>query len=277
MTDLTVLVPVKNVDTSMFELALQSLIDQSMSKLRILVLCADESHQVDSIVGQFRDDRIEIVQCEASDTITEQLNRGISIAESEFIARADADDINELWRLESQIDFLTANPSVAAVGTALTIINAQGKMIATRAYPETHTEIAKAMHSYNALAHPTVVFRKAAVQQAGGYDYSGRPAQDYELWSRMIKLGYQFANLSERGVRYRLHPTSVKSSRQKRTLRSTIDIKRTYWLPTMTWSDRTRFYLEHLLLKLPIGLVQRAFEKWQYHAAPVPECTEASK
>ena len=91
MTDLTVLVPVKNVDTSMFELALQSLIDQSMSKLRILVLCVGESHQVDSIVGQFRDDRIEIVQCEASDTIKEQLNRGISIAESEFIARDDAD------------------------------------------------------------------------------------------------------------------------------------------------------------------------------------------
>ena len=273
MAELTVLIPVRQVDPGILGDAIRSLIAQTLSDQRILLLSLSDREEIESVVSKFQDDRIEVVQCAQSDTITEQLNRGIDLATTDLIARADADDINEPWRLESQVDFLEANPSISVVGSALSIINTSGERIGTRLYPQSHSDILRSMHLFNAMAHPSVVFRKEAVVKAGGYCFSGRPAQDYELWSRMIQQGHRFANLADAGVRYRLHSSSVKSRRQKQTLRSTIDIKRTYWLKTMTPGGRMRFWMEHALLLMPVDLVQRAFVAWQYRH---PSATSAT-
>ena len=238
MTELTVLVPIRQIEAELLRESLQSLVDQSLTTMRILLLCTSDSAQIRSVVDEFQDERLEIIPCNTSDAISEQLNRGIELATTDLIARADADDINEPWRLESQVEFLEANPSISVVGSALSIINSDGEKIGTRPYPQSHSDILRSMHLFNAMAHPSVVFRKEAVVKAGGYCFSGRPAQDYELWSRMILQGHRFANLADAGVRYRLHSSSVKSRRQKQTLRSTIEIKRTYWLKTMTLGGR---------------------------------------
>ncbi|MHC4878577.1 MAG: glycosyltransferase [Planctomycetota bacterium] len=269
MAELTVLVPVRHVEAGMLRDSIRSLVEQTLSDLRILLLSTADAENIKGVVDIFQDERIEVVPCDRSDTITEQLNRGIELAASEFIARADADDINEPWRLERQVSLLKEEPSIAVVGSALRIVDTSGREIGTRPYPRSHSAIVKSMHLFNSMAHPSVVFRKEAVVNVGGYRYSGRPAQDYELWSRMIQQGYRFANLAEEGVRYRLHPSSVKSSRQKQTLRSTIDIKRAYWLTTMTLGGRIRFWLEHVLLLMPVELVQRAFVAWQYRSPAV--------
>jgi glycosyltransferase involved in cell wall biosynthesis len=276
MAELTVLVPVRHVEPGMLSDAIRSVVNQTLTDQRILLLSQCDREEIESVISKFRDDRIEVVQCAPSDTITEQLNRGIELATTDLIARADADDINEPWRLESQVDFLKANPSISVVGSALSIINSCGEIIGTRPYPESHSDILRSMHLCNSMAHPSVVFRKEAIVEAGGYRYSGRPAQDYELWSRMIQKGHRFANLAEAGVCYRLHSSSVKSSRQKQTLRSTIDIKRTYWLKTMTPGGRLRFWLEHALLLMPVELVQKAFVAWQYRSPAVSSAPEAA-
>lgn len=275
MAELTVLVPVRHVEPEMLGDAIRSLLDQTLSDQRILLLSLSDQQEIESVVSKYQDDRIEIVPCAPLDTITEQLNRGIELASTELIARADADDINERWRLEKQVDFLKSHPSTAVVGSALSIINSEGKRIGTRSYPQSHSEILRSMHLCNSMAHPSVAFRKEAVVEAGGYRYSGRPAQDYELWSRMIHQGYRFANLTEAGVRYRLHSSSVKSRRQKQTLRSTIDIKKAYWLKTMTFGGRLRFWMEHALLHMPVDLVQRAFVTWQYRSPATTRTPDA--
>lgn len=276
MAEVTVLVPIRHVEESMLREAIRSLVEQTLSDLRILLLCTFDPGEIQSIVSHFEDDRIEFVPCETSDTITEQLNRGIELATTELIARADADDINEPWRLERQLAFLKSEPSIAVLGTSLSVINSKGDVIGSRAYPTQHSEIVRSMHFHNSMAHPSIVFRKDAVTQSGSYQYSGRPAQDYELWSRMIQQGIKFANLPEAGVQYRLHGSSVKSSRQKQTLRSTIDIKRTYWLKTMTLGARLRFWLEHTLLIIPVGLVQRVFAKWHYQPPIAADVSDGS-
>ncbi len=276
MAEVTVLVPVRHVDPELLRYSLRSLVEQTLSDLRILILSTADAKEIACVVDAFQDDRIEVVPCDSSDTITEQLNRGIELTSTDLVARADADDINESWRLESQVAFLNSNPSIAVVGSALRIVDTGGREIGTRPYPESHSDIVRSMHLFNSMAHPSVVFRKEAVVNAGGYRYSGRPAQDYELWSRMIQQGYRFANLADAGVRYRLHSSSVKSSRQKQTLRSTIDIKRAYWLETMTLGGRIRFWLEHVLLLMPVDLVQLAFVAWQYRSPAVSSAPAAT-
>ncbi|MGB7329605.1 MAG: glycosyltransferase, partial [Rubripirellula sp.] len=192
------------------------------------------------------------------------LNLGLELASTDWIARADADDINEPWRFERQLDYLRSNPTVCVLGSALEIIDSEGQIVGMRSYPTEHARIERTMHRKNAIAHPTVLFRKDAVLSVGGYQNPGQPAQDYDLWSRMMQKRFVFANLIEPTVRYRIHDSSTKSLKLKATIRSTLQIKAAYWKPTMNFQDRVRMTLEGLLLWVPSPWVSALFQRIEY-------------
>ena len=262
MTDVTVLLPVKHLHHRWFTEAVDSLRNQTLSRIEVLILATADHDDFERVVDSLADSRMKVIRCEASDSITEQLNRGIELSCTDLVARADADDVNEPWRLERQVDFLNENPEVDVLGTSITIIDARSRPVARRRYAQTHEQIRQQMHRTNSIAHPSVMFRKRSVQAAGGYQFSGRPAQDYELWSRMIHAGYQLANLPDFAVRYRMHHDSVKSRRLKATLQSTLIIKRTYWLSSMGIGDHVRMSVERCLRILPSKIVHRIFQWW---------------
>jgi hypothetical protein len=106
-------------------------------------------------------------------------------------------------RLELQIAFLKLHPEISAVGGAMDIISTEGKLIAHRSYPLMPNEIASAMQLTNAIAHPTVMFRKEAIDNYGGYNPCYRYCEDLDLWLRWMNAGLLFGNLSQVLVQYR--------------------------------------------------------------------------
>ena len=54
------------------------------------------------------------------------------------------------------------------------------------------------------LPHPSVLFRKAIVEQAGGYQERGWP-EDYDLWLRLCRRGARFAKVPEVLLAWREH------------------------------------------------------------------------
>lgn len=114
------------------------------------------------------------------------------------------------------------------------------------------------MQRFNALAHPSVMFRKRVVLEAGGYRM---PIcnEDYELWSRLASLGVRFANHPEALLRYRLHPAGMKVARLRHIIRGTLEVKNRYWRRHMGLGARLRMLGEFLLLFLPPQLVVRLF------------------
>ena len=83
------------------------------------------------------------------------------------------------------------------------IITTDGKFIAHRRYPQTPNRIASAMQLTNAIAHPTVMFRKEAFDCYGGYNPSNRYCEDLDLWLRWMNAGLLFENLPQVLVQYR--------------------------------------------------------------------------
>jgi len=106
-------------------------------------------------------------------------------------------------RLEVQVAFLRAHPSISVVGGAIDIISTEGMLIAHRSYPQTSNEIASVMQLTNAIAHPTVMFRKDAIDLYGGYNPNYRYCEDLDLWLRWINAGLLFENLPQVLVQYR--------------------------------------------------------------------------
>lgn len=135
--------------------------------------------------------------------LAKSLNLALGQARGQLIARFDSDDICTPERLALQVAFLQAHPEISVVGGALDIINRDGKFLAHRCYPQTSTAISKGMQLTTTIAHPTVMFRKAAIERHGGYNPDFRFAEDLDLWLRWMNAGLLFANLPQVLIQYR--------------------------------------------------------------------------
>jgi glycosyltransferase involved in cell wall biosynthesis len=139
--------------------------------------------------------------------LPKSLNLAINQARGQLIARFDSDDMCTPERLALQVAFLQAHPEISVVGGALDIISREGKFLANRSYPQTPTAIAKGMQFTTTIAHPTVMFRKTAIERHGGYNPDFRFAEDLDLWLRWMSAGILFANLPHVLVQYRQDDT----------------------------------------------------------------------
>jgi glycosyltransferase involved in cell wall biosynthesis len=148
------------------------------------------------------------------------LNLGLSRARGALIARFDADDLCKPERLALQAAFLDAHPTVDVVGGALEVIDENGAHRAVRHYPLEHFDIARRMQLTNAIAHPTVMYRRAVVERHGGYDTSFRYSEDLDLWLRWLNAGVRFANLPQVLVRYRQQLTRRNTLHWRYNLRA---------------------------------------------------------
>jgi glycosyltransferase involved in cell wall biosynthesis len=185
-----------------------------------------------------------------------QKNQALRLSRGELVAILDHDDVAEPARLERQVTFLEKYPQVVAVGTWLTAIDENNRVLGKRRYPTQPEAINQAIRRYSPLAHPSVMFRKKAVVGLGGYKptSSWDPlglVSDYDLWCRMVLAGMSLANLPDYLLRYRVHRGAQKWLQTKVFLRATLDLKQKYWGQHFTARDWLRSWGEELLLGLP--------------------------
>lgn len=201
----TVVVPSFNEDPSIVRASLESIRLQTFTDFECIVV--DESTRPDlaeacrAVCAE--DHRFIYINPTERIGLPKSLNLAISKARGQFIARFDSDDVCMPERLALQVAFLQAHPEISVVGGALDIINSEGYFLAHRRYPQTPTAIAKAMQLTTTIAHPTVMYRKEAIEQHGGYNPDFRFAEDLDLWLRWMNAGLRFANLPQVLVQYR--------------------------------------------------------------------------
>ena len=121
----------------------------------------------------------------------------------------DADDIALPERLAKQVDFLENHPEISVLGTELELFP-NGRVVKRLQYPGFFDLLGGTV-----VGHPTVMWRKADFERYSlRYNENCSCAQDYELWSRAIRV-LRFANLTEVLLRYRVHDGQVSASKQQ--------------------------------------------------------------
>ena len=133
-------------------------------------------------------------------------NKCVEYFNGEFVAVCDADDISFPDRFAKQVDFLTRNPDIGAVGswwipfdTDMPETNKPVRRFPT-AQADLRSSFAKGkMRFHNA----TVMLRADLFVKFGAYNVELRRAQDYEFFSRLSRAGVNFAALPEPLVYYR--------------------------------------------------------------------------
>lgn len=132
------------------------------------------------------------------------LRIGLLKCKYDIVARMDSDDISMPDRFEKQIKFLQSNSDIALVGSfSADFKNDPNNITGIRELPETPEEVLRMARRRSPISHPSVVFRKHAVLDAGNYQ-SFIMYEDWYLWARMLMKGYRFANIPEPLVLFRV-------------------------------------------------------------------------
>ena len=136
------------------------------------------------------------------------LNEGLKYCSNDLVARMDTDDIAFPDRFEKQVRFMNEHQEIDACSSWIhEFVGEKGNIISLKKLPETHEEIIKFAKHRCPLNHPTVIYRKKAVLDVGGY--MGFP-EDYMLWVRMLMNGSKFHNLQECLLYFRFSPEVIK-------------------------------------------------------------------
>lgn len=158
-----------------------------------------------------RDNRIRLLRNQTNQGLIRALNRGLDEARGSLIARQDADDVSLPQRLQRQVEFLTAHPGVAVVGSSVTLIDEQGRELGPNPKPQSDRGIRAMMLARTAFVHGSVLMRRGVIEGLNlRYDRAMLHAEDYDFFSRLL-LAAKGANLAEPLLLYRLHPESIGS------------------------------------------------------------------
>lgn len=265
MPKVTVLMPTYNVEPYVRE-SIESVLNQTFTDFQLLVM---DDHSTDGtldVVRKINDSRIRIVQNEKNVGLAENLNRGLALVETEYVARMDGDDIAEPYWLDSEISFLETHPDVGVCGGGGVRF---GSINSTIQFPEWHDDIAANMLFQCTIIVPT--FRMSLYRDYGlRYRSDAFPAEDYRFWADTLAVT-RLHNIREPLFRYRMHNTQICSSKREEQKLKVADVRKymlhylgkkvsiadenyfigTYQLPINSPSDwRQRCHFTHRLLKL---------------------------
>lgn len=205
----TVLFPVYNGERYL-ETSINSILGQTFRDFELLILLEFGSNQASrDIVERLQDSRIRIIENEKKLGLAKSLNAGIKVAQGEYIARMDADDISMPKRFAYQVSFLDKHKDIVMCGTAMQGIYEDGSTD-KRGYFTDPDSIKFECMLGNPFGHPTVMFRKREFIE-NDFFYRNTPySEDFELWKRVVEV-YPCANLPQFLLQYRLHGESASA------------------------------------------------------------------
>jgi len=213
----SVVVPVYNA-RAYLRPALESLLSQTWRELEIIAV--DDGSTDDSLdilhALAARDGRLRVVPSSHAG-ISATTNLGFASATGELIATMDCDDVSLPRRIEKQVAYMQANPTVDLCGTAMRGLGS--------AHPVTWTKprdsnVLKGLVLFEVpVINSTAMFRRqSAIFDEVQYDGRFDSAQDYDLWERIAPKA-TMGNLSEVLVVHRVHSqqcSSLQGEKQRR-------------------------------------------------------------
>jgi hypothetical protein len=173
----------------------------------------------------------------------------------------DADDISLPDRFEKQIPVVEAGADIVGSGL-LEFGSSVDDIVGRRTPPTDPEEIRRVIRFRDPFNHPTVVYRRSAVQAAGGYADMAL-MEDYLLFARMVEAGARPANLAEPLVCYRVGAGAYARRGGRQLLRSELAVQRRFRQLGITTRSE---YLRNVVVRGGYRLVPEPLRRVAYRA-----------
>lgn len=236
--NVSVVMPVFNGEAFVKE-ALESILNQSFKQFEIVVINDGSTDKTQEIVTRLasKDARIRLINHPKNSGLIPCLNEGLELAQGNYIARMDADDIAHPIRLQRQFEFLESNPQVIVCGSYIRLF---GEKSGIKTYPLVNDELKSSLLFFSPLAHPSVMYKKTVIKPIG-YQAGFEFAEDFRLWSRLIDKG-EFAVVPQTLLSYRTNENQISQTKRQLQMK------------------HSRSVAQYLLEKLPLKLSKNELE-----------------
>jgi len=203
---ISVVMGVKNAGDRIKE-TINSVLNQKGVDLEFIIVNDGSTDGTERVIQAYadKDTRVKMLSRE-NKGLTMSLIEGCQIANGEFIARQDANDISLPGRFQSQIDVLNEHQEASFCSTYVRHVTKEG--------------IEALITASEGIIHGSVMMRKAAYLKAGGYRKQFYYAQDIDLWSRLLENGKHIAipEIYYEGLLFSTSISGTKSREQKKFL-----------------------------------------------------------
>ena len=270
----TILIPVHNSENFLRE-AIESVLMQTYTNFELLLINDGSTDSSLNIIRQYakKDLRITFISHRRKG-MAKTLNDGLHKAKYELIIRMDADDVMLPMRVKRQLDYMSDHKEITVASCLAYYINSKGKKIGKTYSDLKNYKVGQRYYKENkpiGLLHPGVIFRKKDIIDAGGYRSKFWPAEDIDLWNRLIEKGKKIVVMQEILLMYRIHISSAVTS-------SFFDSRMKYeWLrecmllrrkgrEEISWDEF--FYNQNKLpLNIKLNNTRKRFSKYFYRSA----------
>lgn len=166
----------------------------------VLVCDGPLNNELDAVIEEMEKTHpgtLHVVRLEKNSGLGYALNIGIKHCKNELVARMDSDDISRPDRCERQMKVFADHPELFLCSGIVEEFTTTPEQIESwRIPPETQEAIVAFAKKRNPFNHPCVMYKKSAVEVAGGYQ-DFYLLEDYYLWIRMLMKGCQGYNIQE--------------------------------------------------------------------------------
>jgi hypothetical protein len=193
--------------------AVESILGQTYGDFELIAINDGSLDDSPALLDAVRDPRVRVVH-QDNMGLALTLNKGISMARGEYIARQDQDDISRPERLARQVAYLDAHPACGLLGTWSVIQEDRTPTARQHRHPCSNGELQFRVLFDSFFVHSSVMIRRAALNRAGLYptDPERNPPEDFDLWLRIAR-DHALANLAEPLLVYREVPGSISRTR----------------------------------------------------------------
>ncbi|XPF93995.1 glycosyltransferase family 2 protein [Colwellia sp. RE-S-Sl-9] len=222
--------------------SIYSILNQTFTDFELILLDDGSTDNSLEIAKSFDDRRIKVISDGKNKSLPVRLNQIIDIAQGEYIARMDADDLVSLDRIIKQVKLLDNSPDIDIVATGLCSITDENEVIGYR-QPSVEVldnlSVSDAIFGLSGIAHATILVRKSWYLR-NSYNENTKLKEDYQLWiDAAIKKDLKVAFIKEPLYYYR-EESSVSPKKAIRAYFNGLKIVLFQYLQFLTFGNKVK-------------------------------------
>jgi glycosyltransferase involved in cell wall biosynthesis len=225
---ISVILPVYNGADYLSD-AIESILSQTFKDFELILINDGSSDNSLSIAQVYKDQDSRVVLVSQKNIgLVATLNKGISLAKGQFIARMDQDDISLENRFLEQIKLLETGYDLC--GCHFHFITESGQLSKSRVVSINTDFQSIILTRSTPFAHGSVMIRKSFLDE-NNLKYSHEKytsAEDYYLWVQCFEHGAKITNVDEYLFLYRDFDLSLSKLNARNNLKDAQDISRRF-------------------------------------------------
>jgi len=198
--------------------AIRSVLAQTDGDFELIIVDNYSEDDTESIVRGFDDPRIEYLKFSNNGIIAASRNAALKRARGRFIAFLDSDDTWTADKIETQLEYLKANPNAALVCGSL--VTRWGHELFNMAAEPSTAVLSGFSYDWlldcNFIFCSSVMVRREVLDEVGLFDEEPGmvSSEDWDLWLRIARR-YRLTLLPKQSGSYRIHASNVSADRRK--------------------------------------------------------------